>query len=131
MFTLSVDAEGISAEISQPILKVNKDYFEQDFQDNSVQNTVNYYAQKYRVSGKEMLAVLRCESGLKHEGIYGDHGLAYGIAQFHEATFNSFQSKSGLDLNYRDQNNQIELMAWAFANNLKSHWTCATKNGIL
>ena len=90
---------------------------------------VEYYASLYGVSTEEMMVTLKCESGYRHEGVYGDSGLAYGIAQFHEATFNSFRKTAGMpELEYKDRNDQIHLMAWAFSRGLKRHWTCWTKN---
>ena len=91
--------------------------------------TVEYYASLYGSSAEEMMVTLKCESGYRHEGVYGDSGLAYGIAQFHEATFNSFRKTAGMpELEYKDRNDQIHLMAWAFSRGLKRHWTCWTKN---
>lgn len=74
------------------------------------------------------IRTLRCESNMRHEGIYGDGGRAYGIAQFHKPTFNSFKKTANLpELEYKDREDQIQLMGWAFRNNLKHHWTCARK----
>ena len=99
--------------------------------ESEVRSIVEYYAQKYEVSAQEMMVTLKCESGYRHEGVYGDSGLAYGIAQFHEATFNSFKKTAGMpELEYKNMNDQIHLMAWAFGQGekLKRHWTCYTKN---
>ena len=76
-----------------------------------------------------MMVTLNCESGYRHDGVYGDSGLAYGIAQFHEPTFNGFKKSAGLpELDYMNREYQIQLMAWAFSSGLKRHWTCWTKN---
>ena len=67
----------------------------------------------------------QCESGLKHKEVFGDHGVAYGVFQFHEATFNSFRKTAGMpELEYKDLESQIKLASWAFDNNLEFHWTC-------
>lgn len=97
-----------------------------------ISEIVDRYALQYGSSSEEIMITLKCESGYRHEGVYGDSGLAYGIAQFHEATFNSFKKTAGMpELEYKDRTDQIQLMAWAFSKGLKRHWTCATKNGIL
>ena len=91
-------------------------------------------AEGYGVSGHEMVVTLNCESSLRHEGIFGDGGKAYGIAQFHEPTFEMFKQsaiKAGYpfdDFSYQSDRDQIELMAWAFKNGLQKHWTCWSKN---
>src|SRR3989304_2583573 len=40
--------------------------------------------------------ITTCESGRRHNGIWGDNGMAYGIAQFWEATFYSMAKQAGL-----------------------------------
>lgn len=69
--------------------------------------------------------VLKCESGFNHEGLYGDGGRAYGVAQFHKGTFEWFKKDAGRpDLEYTSATDQIELFAWAVKNGRASHWTC-------
>lgn len=71
--------------------------------------------------------VIQCESGGKVNAI-GDHGLAYGIAQFHEDTFNRMKRLSGYYwLDYRNPNDQILLIEWAFAHGHEREWSCYTK----
>ncbi|MBI5742592.1 MAG: hypothetical protein HZA25_02010 [Candidatus Niyogibacteria bacterium] len=93
----------------------------------STAEMVKLYAKTYGANETSMLATLKCESELKHES-YGDGGLAYGIAQFHEATFNEFKELAGLpELDYRSKEDQIQLMAWAFAHDSAFHWSCWRK----
>lgn len=94
----------------------------------STDELIRFYAQTYGVKETSMIATLRCESEFKHDGIYGDNGKAYGIAQFHEATFNEFKDRAEMPgLDYKSMEDQIQLMAWAFANNSAYHWTCWRK----
>lgn len=94
----------------------------------STDELIKFYAKTYGVKEKSMIATLRCESELKHDGVYGDSGKAYGIAQFHETTFNEFKERAGmLKLDYRSKEDQIQLMAWAFANDSAYHWSCWRK----
>ncbi len=70
---------------------------------------------------------LQCESNFQTD-VYGDHGLAYGIAQFHEATFNAFKKEQGEPLlDYRNPDDQIALFARSIATGHGSSWTCFTK----
>lgn len=79
---------------------------------------------KYGLKADILLKTLWCESHFEHEGLYGDNGLAYGIAQFHKPTFLAFEKESGMDLEYTDKEDQIELAGWAFANEKAWHWVC-------
>lgn len=75
-----------------------------------------------------MISIAKCESSLRHEGIYGDGGKAYGIFQFHKPTFEEMKRKAKMpDLEYTDQDDQVNLASWAIANKLGSHWTCWRK----
>lgn len=84
----------------------------------------------YKVSELDRLAakIIMCESSCRHEGVYGDHGKAYGIAQFHRPTFNEFKKRAGRpDLKYKSEQDQIWLLKWALRNGLENHWTCYKK----
>lgn len=94
------------------------------------QDYLTEYASQYGVSSKVLYEVIQCESGW-NENAVGDHGLALSLAQFHEQTFYMFAKKMGEDLDYRNPQHQIKVMAWAFSNNLASHWTCARKLGVV
>ncbi|MES2953505.1 MAG: transglycosylase SLT domain-containing protein [Patescibacteria group bacterium] len=88
---------------------------------------IEQYAKRYGVDPKHAVAVAQCESELRPD-VYGDHGLAYGIYQFHEQTFTLFAREfklSGLD--YTDPEDSIQLAMIAFANGKEGHWTCHAK----
>ncbi|MCK6462842.1 MAG: hypothetical protein L6Q29_03440 [Candidatus Pacebacteria bacterium] len=86
---------------------------------------IKKYSVQYSVSYEELKRVIDCESDFLHEGIYGDNGLAYGIAQFHENTFNLFKKDAKMEwMEYKDLEDQIQLMAWSFAYGRQNHWTC-------
>ena len=139
LLSLKAEGERISAVSNGHLLKTeNKDYYEtwqagapieMPANTQDIDGLIKHYAGLYGVDYNEMYITLKCESGFKHNGIYGDSGKAYGIAQFHEPTFNGFKLKAGMfELDYRDMEDQINLMAWAFGNGLKNHWTCWTRN---
>ena len=67
--------------------------------------------------------IIECESNGKM--VYGDNGMAYGIAQFWLDTFNMMKAQSGMYwLNYYCADDQRSLLLWALENDLGSHWTC-------
>jgi hypothetical protein len=99
----------------------------------SVQDNINHaskMAAKYHVSAVQLKATLKGESGFR---MYNSNGKVlrgaageYGIGQFMPSTWNwmegMFRQSGGRDLSMYNTNDQIELMAWAFSKNLKSHW---------
>ena len=64
----------------------------------------------YQVKG-----VLKAESNYNPTAV-GDHGLAYGIAQFHKPTFNQYEklyfTATGNHLEYESSTDQITLLCW-------------------
>jgi len=69
-----------------------------------------------------------CESGNKHDGVWGDGGLAYGKYQFHKRTFDWMKKKARRpELKRENLQDQEWLFAWALKNGYGSHWTCYTK----
>ena len=94
----------------------------------SDQEYITRKAGEHGVSAKKILKPIKCESGFRHEGLYGDGGRAYGIAQFHRPTFESFKKKANMPTaNYFNKYDQIDLMAWAFKVGYANHWTCFRK----
>jgi hypothetical protein len=66
--------------------------------------------------------VINCESGWnqKARGAAGE----IGIAQFMPATWRKFNEIRGTDLDIYSQADQMDMILWAYDNNLMSHWTC-------
>jgi hypothetical protein len=79
-------------------------------------------AKKYLIDEIQLLQTIKCESGFQHAGVFGDGGLAYGLAQFHRPTFDGFCKGS-----YYSAEDQLECMAQMFANKKQFHWTCWRK----
>jgi hypothetical protein len=72
---------------------------------------------------KKLNEVVHLESTWR-PNVYGDKGLAFSLAQFHEKTFNWFKKMSGFEnLDYKNPKDQLTLLAWAYKNKLMSHWT--------
>ena len=69
-----------------------------------------------------------CESGNKHDGVWGDGGLAYGKYQFHSRTFDWMKDLAGKpELKRENLEDQEWLFKWAIKNGYGDHWTCYTK----
>ena len=69
--------------------------------------------------GADFYKTVECESGFKHEGLFGDNGKAYGILQFHRPTFNAFCKGD-----YYNLEDQLECGVMMFKQGLQHHWTC-------
>lgn len=73
----------------------------------------------------EIAEIIQCESGGRHDGVWGDGGRSYGIAQFQERTFDWLGEKAGMrDPNWKSREDQITLLRWAVANGYGYLWTC-------
>jgi len=78
---------------------------------------------------QEKLSILTCESGIKHEGVWGDNGKSYGVAQWQLRTFNEMKTKAGLPhLNWKSQKDQIHLLDFALRNGYGKYWSCYSGN---
>lgn len=81
------------------------------------------------VGAQESLKTVKCESSF-HVTALGDGGLAYGPAQFHEASFYRMLEAAIADgepffgFSYKNPADQIQLMAWALDNGYGEEWTC-------
>lgn len=98
----------------------------------SVQEAISYYSKLYDTSSTEISRVIFCESS-NNPNAKGDGGRAFGVAQFHKPTFDSFSKLMGEKLDYYSYHDQIKLMAWIWKNypQYKSHWTCSRIVGII
>ncbi|QGH73346.1 MAG: transglycosylase-like protein [Siphoviridae sp. cttb18] len=82
-------------------------------------SVLSYYSVVYELNREKLYSTINCESTFRHEGLFGDSGKAYGIAQFHKPTFDLF-----CDGEYTDQNDQLFCFAKMVKEGLGSHWTC-------
>ena len=74
--------------------------------------------------------IVQRESSGKHDGIWGDEGKSYGIAQFQERTFYWLAKKAGLqDPDWKNESQQIALLAWAVKNGHGNLWTAVRQMG--
>lgn len=68
--------------------------------------------------------IINCESGWKHEGVFGDNGKAYGIAQFHKSTWDWLNKQRSTNLDYYSMEDQIDMLVFALTNGYGKFWTC-------
>ena len=79
---------------------------------------------EYRVYGDLVSDIIECESGGKHEGVWGKAN-EYGIAQFMEKTFYWLAEKSELqNPDWKNKDQQIWLLNWSLQNGYQNKWTC-------
>ncbi|MBI5236702.1 MAG: hypothetical protein HY886_10715 [Deltaproteobacteria bacterium] len=72
--------------------------------------------------------IIDCESGGRHDELWGDGGKSYGVAQFNEETFHRFAAKAGMPhLEWKDRDDQITLLRWAVVNGFGRSWSCYGK----
>lgn len=73
-----------------------------------------------------VLVVTHCESSNRHDGVYGDGGKAYGIAQFWEETFYRMARLMGRpELRWKNKRDQLTVLSWAIRNGYAREWTCS------
>lgn len=89
----------------------------------AIEGLIRRYSTQYSVSYEEMRRVMLCESSGKIDAV-GDNGLAFGLYQFHENTFNMFAKDLGEKLEWKNPEHQIKLANWSFAHGKQTHWSC-------
>src|SRR3990167_512271 len=99
-------------------------------QEQSTQNQVEFFSQLNGVDPKLISKVIECESQWKENAV-GDGNRAYGLFQYHKASFKNHAKLYGEELDYYSSFDQIKLGTWAIANGMGREWTSfrAIKNG--
>lgn len=74
--------------------------------------------------------ITACESNNRPEAV-GDGGRAYGVAQFHEQTFNWMRALAGKhNLSYKNEADQRWLLEWAIEHGYGNHWGRCYKRAV-
>ena len=68
-------------------------------------------AEKYGVSSWLMIELARCESSLRHDGVWGDTGTSYGLFQWKLKSWYYYNERYNLYLDISNLEDQIELTA--------------------
>lgn len=80
---------------------------------------------------KLVAGIVECESGGRHDGVWGDGGRSYGVAQFMRPTFNELKEKAGLPgLKWKSRDDQLTLLRWAVVNGYGRRWTCFSETPL-
>lgn len=94
----------------------------------TIEEAIRSEAKRQKVNGDTLVAIAKCESSLKHEGVVGDGGRAIGLYQFWLGTFNSFKEKYGHpEFSIFNMKHQIILAAYAARDGKLNHWVCYKK----
>jgi len=74
-------------------------------------------------------SIILAESDGIHEGVWGDDGKSYGIAQFQFSTFEYLKKLAGMEnLEWKKPLDQIVLLTWCIRNNVaQKYWTTYPK----
>lgn len=98
--------------------------------DLSIDEQINHYAALYGTEGSLIKKMVKCESEFKTTAL-GDGGRAYGLMQYHKASFERHAKLFGEELDYYSSHDQIKLGSWAVANGYGREWTSyrAIQNG--
>lgn len=95
---------------------------------DEVRQTIRTEAAPYG-NGERLVSVVGCETGQTYAATsVGDGGTSFGIAQLHRGGLldsgpSSFYGRGHTDP--FDVQQAARYMAWAFANGLAGHWSCA------
>jgi len=92
--------------------------------ENTTDELIKFYSEKYGVSERLVKCILQRESGFNPYA-EGDKGLAVGLAQFHLGTYKAFRKVMGLEqVDFRtDKAEAIKTLCWALSKDLGRHWT--------
>lgn len=98
-----------------------------ELKDYSVLELIEYFGG----DNKTLISkILWCESQHQNFEVWGDDHKAYGIAQYHEDTFNRYAILMGENLQWKNQIDQIELISWQAQYLPKSLWEWTTYRAI-
>jgi hypothetical protein len=93
----------------------------------SVPELIEYLAPE---NAAELKKVAYCESRYNPQAV-GDHGLAKGILQFHQGTFNTYSNQIGEQLQYESTYDQIKVANYMWNKGQAHQWTCARLTKII
>ena len=94
----------------------------------TLQDAIIEQAKRYEIPSQWLTNLANCESSYG-TNLIGDHGLAHGVYQYHQSTFDWFSKSYGESLDRESYYDQTKLTAWALKKGLGSHWSCDYKTG--
>lgn len=87
-----------------------------------VQQQIDHFSELNGVDPKLITRMVECESHGSSKAL-GDGGRAFGILQYHKATFERHAKELGENLDYYSVYDQIKLGTWAIANGKATEWS--------
>ena len=107
---------------------VRFDFSVREARAETIEEAIRSEAKRQKVNGDTLVAIAKCESSLKHDGVFGDGGRAVGLYQFWLGTFNLFKEKYGHpEFSIFNMKHQIILAAHAARDGKLNHWVCYKK----
>ena len=90
----------------------------------TIPEVIHEMSTTYGVNEKMLSEVIFCESSFR-QGVSHDGGQGVGVTGFHRDTFDDWNKRFGLDLNYYSSYDQVKLMAIAFTKgeNYRDDWS--------
>ena len=89
----------------------------------NIKQVLVFLASEYGINQDAMTATIKCESGFSaNPAGSNDHGLAFGVAQFHKPTFQRYCSGK-----YYSATDQLVCFAEMLKKGLGDQWTCWRK----
>lgn len=112
--TTKGDASEAQRYFSTPlnVLSVNQS-------EQAIKGALVYISQEYGLNEKIVMSVIQCESRYDAQASGGDSGLAYGIAQFHKATFDEYCTGS-----YYSPADQLNCLGKMWQMRQQKQWGC-------
>ena len=100
---------------------------------NEIETLIWEASQKWNISYTILYDLAICESRLRHNNIWGDNGLAYGIYQWHLSSWVLFNNIFGTELNITSIKDQIEMTARVLQqpNGWQNWYNCYNQISIL
>ena len=108
-------------EIEKP--KPTRPYQKVSINKNRLKEFLKDLSIKYGVNYDILNNIVICESGWDINA-YNEKGKSYGVSQFILPTWEWFNKIRGIDKDYLNPFDQLEMMAWAFSKGYASHWDC-------
>ncbi len=87
----------------------------------AIKGAIVYVSQQYGLKENQVMKTIQCESNYQTV-IWGDHTLAYGVAQFHKSTFDLYCKG-----NYYSARDQLVCLAQMWQRRMQTQWSCYTK----
>lgn len=108
--------------LAKPIKTAELEIKEIPISELSINEQINHYATLNGIEGSLIKKIVKCESEFKTTAL-GDGGRAYGLMQYHKASFERHAKLFGEELDYYSSHDQIKLGTFAISKGMGREWT--------